>query len=98
MRYKLPLALRAIVRHDRGGFDAGQPPKLGLDLLQLDAVTANLDLKVLAAQMDNTAVGQAAAEVARMVAALCDVEPVDEKALSREFRLAPVAGREVRTA
>ncbi len=62
----------------------------GLDLTQLDAVTADLDLRVLAAEELDVAVRQVAAEVAGAVEALARPRMRDE-ARRRLFRIAPVA-------
>src|SRR5205823_5710478 len=69
----------------------------GLDLSQLDAVAADLDLRVLAAEELDVAARQVASEVARAVEALAR-SGVGEEARRRLLGIAPVALRETGTA
>src|SRR5204862_2193193 len=76
-----------------GLVDAGQLGEAGLDLAQLDAEAADLDLVVVAAEVLDGAVGEPAAEVAGLVHAVAcaGAEWVVEEALGGEGRAVEVA-------
>src|SRR4051812_9136623 len=69
----------------------------GLDVADLDAETADLDLQIGAAGEDHVPVGEVAAEVAGAVQAVAGIagEVVSQEALAREVHLPKVAEREM---
>src|SRR5207342_3130404 len=65
------------------------------DLSRFDSMTANLHLEILTAHMNETAIGQQSAQVARKIDALVALSPVVNEDLARLVSLAPVSRREV---
>ena len=73
---------------------ARQGLQRGLDLAQLNAVAAQLHLKVAAAQQLDVAVGTEPRQVARAVQALPGRERVGDEVFGRQRRLVQVATRQ----
>ncbi len=83
-------------RADDGLGDLAERGEVGLDLAELDAVAADLDLEIGATEEDEATVGEAAAAVAGAVEARAVA--VGEERGSGEIRAAPVAERDVAAA
>ena len=96
-----PRVVRDILAHDRGGLaHAPLPREHGLDLAELDAEPANLDLVIDPAEGLDVSVREPPREVARPVEPRAGVtglarERVGDEALGGEIGAADVAAREI---
>src|SRR6185436_3114733 len=88
-----------VLAGEHGGFaHGGMLGEAGLDLPELDAEAADLDLLVVAAEEVEVAVGPIAGEVAGLVEAVAGDERVVEEALGGELGAVQIPARHARSA
>jgi len=86
-----------MLAHDHGPLrDAGQPAERGLDLAQFDAEPPQLDLAVVAPEVDDVAVGEQAHPVAGAVQPRADRGGRLDEAFGVQFGPVQVAARDAR--